>query len=116
MAVNLGGPLFFFLWPLMKRFLFLAMLLLCCCADASAANGPGVLVGGTPAPDTSQKQGGGLACFVVAQDGDEKTNPSCDEVCGAQDAVCVSLENFAPFSCTMHVTKDIKCRCCRAVR
>ena len=104
----------FFLWPIMKSFLVLALLLLCCCTEtASAAAGA---FSADKVPENSSTQGGGLACFLVAQGGDEKKGTSCDEVCGAQDAVCVSVENSAPAYCTIPINKDAKCRCCRAVR
>jgi hypothetical protein len=99
---------------LQRLILVLVLLLLCCCGDVAAATG--VYAGGGATPDNSEKKGGGLACFVVEQDGDEKEGPVCDEVCSAKDAVCVSVENFAPGGCSTHIGKDVQCRCCRAAR
>jgi len=67
-------------------------------------------------PDNSEKQGGGLACFIVVEGGEDGKGPSCDEVCAAKDAVCVGIENWAPASCSQTIEKSAQCRCCRAVR
>ena len=97
--------------PMMTRSFGLSMLLLCCCmAAAFAKDNP---------PDVAAAPGSGLACFVVPQGAKDNENPgpSCDEVCAAQNAVCVSVETpFTPASCSLSKNVDTKCRCCRAAR